>query len=198
MNRDNAVDLAKKIKAVVFDSDGCFFTNHVIEGIEIGGEPFKVKIRTYYDGQGVSLLRAIGIRVAFVTNEKDASARALTGVVEKFNNLPSSSKTPGDGGWEQVRLFTGMGGSRKVEAAEIFLKEAGLTFADCAAMGDDLVDVPLLQKVALSAAPAQAEQVIKDMVHFVAKRNGGDGAVRDFANFILEARGIDPLTLPPQ
>ena|SRR3989344_2690957 len=196
--KNKATDLAKRIKAVVLDSDGCFFTNHVIEGVEIGGEPFRPKIRTYYDGQGVSLLRAIGIRVAFVTNVKDAHAKAITGVVEKFNDLPSSSKTAGDGGWEHVWLFTGMGGSRKLEAAEIFLKEAGLTFADCAAMGDDLVDVPLLQKVALSAAPAQAEQVIKDMVHFVAKRNGGDGAVRDFANFILKARGIDPLTLPPQ
>ncbi|KKW23523.1 MAG: 3-deoxy-D-manno-octulosonate 8-phosphate phosphatase, YrbI family [Parcubacteria group bacterium GW2011_GWA2_51_12] len=197
MSSEDKVALAKKIKAVVFDSDGCFFTNHVFEGAEVGGDQLKLKVRSYYDGQGVSLLRAIGIRVAFVTNEKDANSRALTGVVEKFNKLPSSAKIPGDGGWEHVRLFTGMGGARKLEAAEIFLKEVGATFEECAAMGDDLVDVPLLRKVALSAAPAQAEQVIRDMVHFVTERNGGEGAVRDFANFILEARGIDPRTLPP-
>ena len=56
-------------------------------------------------------------------------------------------------------------------------------------MGDDLTDYDILQAVGLAAAPAQAEEVIKKIVHFVAARRGGDGAIRDLANFILTVQG---------
>ena len=65
-------------------------------------------------------------------------------------------------------------------------------------MGDDLIDAPLLRAVALAAAPVQAEEAIKNICAFVAKREGGAGAIRDFANMIVEMRGIDPFTLPTQ
>ena len=196
---EEAIKLAREIEAVVFDVDGVLFPAEVTEGFyDALGNPIRIKTRSYTDGQGVSLLRAIGMRVAFVTNEKDEHARAITGVVEKWNALPSSEKTSGDGGWHKVSLYTGMGGVKKVAAAELFLQEFSGSFDRCAAMGDDLVDIPLLRRVALRAAPAQAEKAVRDTCHFVAQRDGGKGAIRDFANFILEARGIDPTTLPPQ
>lgn len=170
-----------------------FTNNQVFEGA-----PYKAKWRSYYDGQGVSLLRAIGIRVCLITNEKGDAAKHIVGVVDKWNGLPSSSKVTGDGGWEHVKLFTGMGGSRKVEAATQFLTETGLSFDVSAFMGDDLVDVPLLQKVVLRAAPISGDPAVKKIAHFISEREGGMGAFRDFANFILESRGIDPLSLPPQ
>lgn len=185
-------DLARSILAVFSDVDGVFTDNRVFEGA-----PYKAKWRSYYDGQGVSLLRAIGLRVCLITNESGDSAKHIVDVVEKWNNLPSSSKTPSDDGWKHVKLFTGMGSSRKVEAAEQFLTEIGLLFDVCAFMGDDLVDVPLLQKVALRAAPISADPAVKNMVHFISERPGGYGAFRDFANFILQAREIDPFSLPP-
>ena len=185
--------LARKIRVVFSDVDGVFTNNQVLEGA-----PYKAKWRSYYDGQGVSLLRAIGIRVCLITNEKGDAARHIEDVVAKWNGLPSSSKIQGDGGWELVRLFTGMGGPRKVEAAEEFLKETGCSFEDCAFMGDDLVDVPLLKEVALRAVPISGEQVVKRMAHFISEREGGMGAFRDFANFVLGVREIDPLELPPQ
>lgn len=190
---ERAYALAKTIRAVVFDVDGVFTDNRVLEGA-----PYKGKWRSYYDGQGISLLRAVGIAVCFITNEKGESAAAITGIVDKFNNLPSSQRPDNMGGWRPVRLFTGMGGIKKVTAAEEFLRDVGVDWEDCAAMGDDLVDVPLLQYAALRAAPPSAELVIRRMCHFVSERPGGNGAIRDFANFILEAREIDPLSLPPQ
>ena len=185
--------LACSIKAVISDVDGVFTDNRVFEGA-----PYKGKWRSYYDGQGTSLIRAIGLPLALITNEKDDSVKHIVEVVEKWNNLPSSSKVPGDGGWTHIRLFTGFGGDKKTMAAEEWLKEIGVSFEECAFMADDLVDMPLLERVALRAAPVSAEPAIKRMAHFVSERPGGHGAFRDFANFILEARGIDPLTLPPQ
>jgi len=190
MMRKNIFELAKRIKAVIFDFDGVFTDNSVLEGA-----PFKGKFRSHYDGQGVSLLRAVGIKVAVITGEKDIHAESVVGLVEKFNNLPSAKKPLEDGGWAPVTLFTGMGGAKKVEAAEQFLSKIGVSFEECAAMGDDLVDVPLLRKVAFPVAPAQAETIVKKIALLVTKRPGGSGAIRDFVNFILDARGIDPTTL---
>jgi 3-deoxy-D-manno-octulosonate 8-phosphate phosphatase (KDO 8-P phosphatase) len=187
------IEKAKGIKVFFCDSDGVMFPNTVLMGA-----PYKAKPRSYYDGQAISLLRAIGIRVVFITNEKGTSADAIRETVEKLNGLPSSKSESNSDGWEHITLYEGRGGTKKLETAEEFLNEQGLTFADAAYMGDDMVDAPLLQKVALAAAPAQAEKVIRNICHFVSEREGGAGAIRDFANMILEARGVDPFTLPPQ
>jgi len=185
-------NIARTIKVFFCDSDGVMFPNTVFMGA-----PYRAKYRSYYDGQAISLMRAIGIRVVFITNEKDDAAAAIRETVQKFNSLPSSKPQEG-GAWEPVILYEGRGGTKKLDTAQEFLNLSGLTLAEAAYMGDDLVDVPLLQAVALSAAPAQAEQAVKDICLFVAKREGGQGAIRDLANMILEARRIDPFTLPPQ
>jgi len=184
---------AKRIKVFLCDSDGVMFANTVLMGA-----PFKAKSRSYYDGQGVSLLRAIGIHVAFITNEHGPGADAIRETVAKFNMLPSSQKATNPNGWPHVVLYEDRGGAKKIEAAQAFLDEHGWTFEDAAFMGDDLVDVPLLKRVSLPAAPAQAEAAVRRICSFVSERDGGGGAIRDFANMVLEARGIDPFTLPPQ
>ena len=186
---DLVEDLARKIKAVAFDVDGVVTDNTFFEK--------KVKTRSYYDGQGVSLLRAIGIKVAFVTNTKGESAQMIESAVSQWNNLPSSRKPGNENGWEHIALFLGFSGEGKVRAIEDWLIKNQLTWDLCAAMGDDLVDIPLLKRAVLRAAPVTAEEVVKSICHFVSDRPGGYGALRDFVNFILKIRGIDPTTLPP-
>ncbi len=185
-------ETASRIKVFFCDSDGVLFPNAVLMGA-----PYKAKYRSYYDGQGISLLRAIGIRVAFITNEKGDSATAVRETVQKLNSLPSSKPQKEDG-WEPVVLYEGRGGTKKLETAQEFLSQNGFTLEDAAYMGDDLIDAALLRAVALPAAPAQAEEAIKRICKFVSKRDGGAGAIRDFANMVLEARGIEPFSLPPQ
>jgi 3-deoxy-D-manno-octulosonate 8-phosphate phosphatase (KDO 8-P phosphatase) len=191
-DHSNTAETARNIRVFFCDSDGVMFPNTVWTGA-----PFKAKYRSYYDGQGISLLRAAGIQVVFITNEKGESAAAIRETVEKFNSLPSSRPQDPDG-WEPVVLYEGRGGARKLEAANEFLEQNGFTMQEAAFMGDDLVDVPLLRAVALSAAPSTAEGSVKKICSFVAERGGGAGAIRDFANMILEARNVDPFTLPPQ
>lgn len=184
---------AKNIKVFFCDSDGVMFPNTVLMGA-----PYKAKYRSYYDGQAISLLRAIGVRVVFITNEKGESAAAIRDTIEKLNGLPSSKREENPTGWEHVVLYEGRGGAKKLDTALEYLKENDLTLEESAYMGDDLVDVPLLREVALPCAPAQAEKIVRDMCVFVSEREGGAGAIRDFANMVLEAREIDPTTLPPQ
>lgn len=185
--------LARIIKVVFSDVDGVFTNNQVLEGA-----PYKAKWRNYFDGQGVSLLRAIGIRVVLITNEKDESAKHIEEVVYTWNNLKSSKRSDGSGEWDHVRLFTGYGGEKKVCAAAEFLAQTGFDWSECAFMGDDLVDIPLMRLVALRAVPVSGEDVVRDIAHFISQRPGGSGAFRDFANFILKVRNIDPTTLSSQ
>ena len=184
--------LAERIKVFFCDSDGVLFPNTVLMGA-----PYKAKYRSYYDGLGLLFLRELGIRVVFITNEKGESAAALRETVEKLNGLPSSKPQKADG-WEPIVMYEGRNGAKKLETAKEFLSENGLTLEESAYMGDDLIDMPLLRAVALPAAPAQAEKTVRNMCVFVAAREGGAGAIRDFANMILEVRGVDPFTLPTQ
>lgn len=56
-------------------------------------------------------------------------------------------------------------------------------------IGDDLVDVPLMKKVGFAVAPADAEQEVIDVAHYVTRRKGGEGAVREVVNLIMRAKG---------
>lgn len=185
-------DRVQKLKVFFCDSDGVLFPNTVLMGA-----PFKAKYRSYYDGLGLLFLRELGIRVAFITNEKGESAAALRETVEKLNSLPSSKPQKADG-WDPIVLYEGRSDMKKLEIAEEFLATNGFSFEEAAYMGDDLIDVPLLRAVALPAAPAQAEESIRSICLFVAARAGGEGAIRDFANMVVTIRGIDPFSLPTQ
>lgn len=185
-------EAAQKLKVFFCDSDGVLFPNTVLMGA-----PYKAKYRSYYDGLGLLFLREMGIRIVFITNEKGDNAAALRETVEKLNSLPSSKPQKADG-WEPIAMYEGRDSANKLVAAKEFLVENGLTFEQAAYMGDDLIDAPLLRVVALPAAPAQAEEAIKSMCKFVSVREGGAGAIRDFANMIVEMRSIDPFALPTQ
>lgn len=184
MQTSNLKEKAKNIKAVTFDGDGVLFTGRVF--FDSKGE--KLKERSFVDGQGISLLRASGIRIAFVTAEKSGFIEELG---KKLNTLPSVQ----NGNWPPVSVFTGLMGDGKIDAINSWLKEAGIEWSECAHMGDDLSDYEILKKVGLPAAPAQAESVIKDVCVYVADRRGGDGAIRDLANFILEEKEVDIISL---
>ncbi len=190
-----AASLIADIQAVVLDVDGVLNNNLEFLGFKDGSI---VKSRSYYDGQGISLLRAIGLKIVLITNERDSAADHIEYVVKKWNALKSSRSDANPSGWHHVTLFTGSGGVKKLEVLKAWLQENNIELSRCAGMGDDLVDVPFLKAVSFTAAPISADYSVRNFVDFVSNRPGGNGAVRDFANFILDARGIDPLTLPPR
>lgn len=185
------VQLAREIKTVITGVNGVFTDNRELEGA-----PFKAKWRSHYDGQGVSLLRAVGIQVIMVTNERDEAAQYIKNLVIRWNTaLPSSSK------WKPVHLFTGVRFADELELIEDW-RVMDIFPERCAGMEHDLFFAPILKRVALPAAPITAEPAIKEYVQsvdgFISERPAGNGAFRDFANFILASRGIDPFALSPE
>lgn len=166
----------KNIKAVILDCDGVIYTGRVFSTCE---NTDYMKERSHIDGHGLVMLMGAGIKIAFVTAEK-------TGFIERYaEKLNAKNET-----WPKTIVFSGFWGKEKSEVINNWLKETGITWKECAAMGDDLGDIDFLRKAGFSAAPLQAEKEVKEIVDFVAPREGGRGAVRDLCNIILEAKKL--------
>ncbi len=173
---------ARKVRAVALDSDGVIFSSKIL--ISEDGKRFQERSRV--DALGIGLLRDVGIRIAVITGGSSVFLNLLT---KQFNEMPSVR----NGTWAPIAVLGGkhVHAKDKVSLGEEWLSGVGLTWEECAYMGDDLSDHAIMQKVGLAAAPSQAEDVIKKIAHFIAPRRGGDGAVRDLVNIILDAQGVD-------
>lgn len=77
----------------------------------------------------------------------------------------------------------------KVETYAQILAAHGLIDEEVAYMGDDLLDLPVLARAGLSAAPADAVPEVRARVHFVSRTRGGEGAARDLVELVLRAQG---------
>ena len=84
----------------------------------------------------------------------------------------------------------------KFPVYEEILRKKGLADAEVAVMGDDLMDMPLLVRAGLSATVPDGVQEVKEIVDYITRSRGGEGAVREFIELILKARGLwEPLVL---
>jgi len=86
-------------------------------------------------------------------------------------------------------LYQGV--KNKLEVLENILQEENLDFASVAAIGDDINDYKMLQKVGLSFTPQNGSEYIKDIVNVVCKRRGGEGAVREMIEYIIKKESIE-------
>lgn len=179
----------QNIKALILDGDGVFFTGSETRGVLPTGETVIYKTRSLQDGQGISFLRALGIRIVFATGE----GQPLDSIVAKLNALPSVA----DGTWPPVELFTKLlARESKVASIEAWLSTHNLSWDECGYIGDDRTDLEAMQRAGLKVAPANAMRVITRIADLTLTRAGGDGAIREFAELVLDARGIDEATLP--
>lgn len=183
----------KTFKGLILDADGVWFTGHEERAVMSDGSVIIVKKRHFHDGQGLSFIRALGIKVVFATGEGEP----LGSIVDKINNIPSVAS----GEWAPVALFTGelkKGG--KVASLEAWMQQQGLAWSDCVYIGDDRTDLEVMTELkkngGLAVAPANARRVITKIANLVLKEKGGEGAIREFAEMILDARGVDEVTLP--
>ncbi len=159
------LEKAAKIKLAIFDVDGVL-TDGKLFFDEHGNEykPFHSR-----DGLGICLLRETGVEVAVI------SGRASNSVAQRMASL----------GIE--RVFQGQ--RHKLIAYESLRAELNLEPEQIAHVGDDLLDLPLMRRVGLSIAVADAHPSILPFAHWVTLKTGGNGAVREVCDLILEAQG---------
>lgn len=154
---------AKKIELLLLDVDGVLTD----AGIFLLGEDQEMKKFDAQDGMGVTLAQRAGIEVGIITGR-------VSGAVKKRAEELDLDKI------YQGHLW-------KEEALEEILR----SFApeQLAYVGDDVLDVPVLRRVGLPLAPANALPEVKEECLQVAEKEGGAGAVRELVDWLLELRG---------
>jgi len=160
-----ALPQAKQVRLLLLDVDGVLTDG----GITYGCGDSETKTFNTQDGLGIKLLQDSGVAVGIIT------ARTSEAVVRRARDL------------HITQLYQGK--SDKLTVFEEILKETGLRPPQTAYMGDDWLDLPILNRVGFAAAPANAVAEIRQRVHFTTERGGGYGAVREVCDLILEAQG---------
>jgi len=150
----------KKIKAIFLDVDGVLTDGTII----YGSDGVEMKIFDSQDGFAINS----GIRVGIITGRHSELVKrraAELGVVDLYQ-----------------------GSIDKITPFEEIKKIYSLDSSEIAYVGDDILDLPLLRKVGLSAAPANAVREVRTKVDYVSKARGGQGAVREIIDVILKAQ----------
>lgn len=155
----------KAVRWLVLDVDGVLTDGQVIiddDGRE--SKHFNVK-----DGHALKMMIRFGFNVMFLTGRRSrvvehrAKDLGVTEIHQKILN--------------------------KLEYFTEFMAQKGISFAEVAYVGDDIVDIPLMKRVAFSATVADAAEEVPPMVDYVSPYQGGAGAVRDICKVMLKAQG---------
>ena len=156
---------AKGLKLLLLDVDGVL-TDGTITYTHEGNE-----IKSFHtrDGLGIRLLMESGVEVGLITaRESEAVTRRVQDLGLKY-------------------VFQKVG--NKLKIFEQLLQELNLQPSEVGYMGDDWLDLPLLVRVGFAATVEDAVPEVLQAAHYVTKRKGGRGAVREVCDLIVEARG---------
>jgi 3-deoxy-D-manno-octulosonate 8-phosphate phosphatase (KDO 8-P phosphatase) len=156
----------KDIRLLLLDVDGVMTDG----GIIYDGNGLETKVFNVKDGHGIKMLQRYGIEVGIITGRTsivvDIRAKEL--------------------GIELVY----QGSLKKLESYEEIKKIRGLSDNQIAYMGDDVIDVPVMRRVAFAAAPSDGLDEARNVAHYVTTCGGGRGAVREVCDLILKGCGV--------
>jgi 3-deoxy-D-manno-octulosonate 8-phosphate phosphatase (KDO 8-P phosphatase) len=170
--------IAQGVKVAFFDVDGVLTDGGLYFGERAQGAAGgaasadsgeTLKRFNSLDGHGLKLLQKAGITPAVITGRDSVVLRArlhALGIVHCH-----------------------FGTEDKLPAAEATLKTLGLQWSQASFMGDDWPDLPVMRRVALSCAPANAHIEVRASSSYVTQARGGDGAVRELCDLLLVASG---------
>jgi 3-deoxy-D-manno-octulosonate 8-phosphate phosphatase (KDO 8-P phosphatase) len=155
----------KDIQLLLLDVDGVLTDGSII----YSDEDSETKVFNVKDGFGLKLVMAAGIKVGLVTGR---TSRALH---RRCRDLG-------------IRyIYDGV--QQKAPLLDKIITETGVGAANTAFIGDDLPDLPLMRRIGLSIAVADAHEVVRDYSDWITSAPGGRGAVREVCDALLKARG---------
>jgi 3-deoxy-D-manno-octulosonate 8-phosphate phosphatase (KDO 8-P phosphatase) len=156
----------RRVRMLVLDVDGVLTDGRLFYGPK--GELLKAfHVR---DGHGIKQVAAAGITVAIISGRKSAA------VLRRARGLG-------------IRHVT-QGATDKLVALRKLAKARGVNLEDCACVGDDTPDAPILSAAGLGVAVADAHQDALDAADLVTTRAGGHGAVREVCDWLIAARKV--------
>jgi 3-deoxy-D-manno-octulosonate 8-phosphate phosphatase (KDO 8-P phosphatase) len=155
---------AAKIRLVLFDVDGVLTDGKIV----MHADGTESKVFDIKDGTAVVWAMRLGLQVGFLsarTSAATAQRAAQLGVTLVHQGVSSKLET-----YDQI-------------ADSLLLDDDQIAY-----MGDDVLDLPVLLRVGLATAPADAADEVRARVHWTSQRRGGDGAARELIEAILKAQ----------
>lgn len=155
---------AAHIKLVLFDVDGVLTDGRLI----IGDDGQEYKAFHSRDGHGMKMLQETGVIIGIITG------RTSRVVQHRMSSLGIT------------HVYQGQ--LNKLAAYEDIKIKLKMTDQDIAYVGDDVVDLPVMRRVGLAIATADAHDFVKEHAHWQTRHDGGRGAARDVCEFIMQAQ----------
>jgi 3-deoxy-D-manno-octulosonate 8-phosphate phosphatase (KDO 8-P phosphatase) len=160
---------AKRVQFVGLDIDGVMTDGGIYLG-DADGKRIELKRYEIQDGIGIGMMRKAGIKVGIITGRQSESVR-LRAEELKVDAVAQDTK------------------ARKLAALAKMLAQFQIDLSDAAFVGDDLPDLAVLRVVGMPVAVANATREVKEVATVHLTRAGGYGAVREFSELLLTARG---------
>ena len=155
----------KRVRMLILDVDGVLTNGQIFFGNE--GELFKQF--NVQDGMGISLFRQAGHKTAVITGRTSDIVR-LRSAELKIDDVYQGSMS-------------------KKAALQDIMDKHHLTADEICYIGDDLIDIPVMNRVGLPCAVANAVPEVKSVAAYVSAKEGGRGAVREIVEMILKTQG---------
>jgi len=153
----------KAIKLFLCDVDGVLTDGAVYMGNGVETKRFNIR-----DGLGLKFLQLHGIKVGWV------SRRPSSATQQRADDLKIDFLVQHNGG--------------KIEGVESILRQTGMDWRDVCYVGDDVVDIAVLNRVGLAVVPGDGTADTKKSADYVTKAAGGNGAIREIVEMILKAQ----------
>lgn len=160
---------AARVRVACFDVDGTLTDGRLV----FDSEGRELKAFHVHDGQGLVLLRKVGITPVFITarNSTIAEHRAAELGLDAYTCVAD-----------------------KLACVREVAARLGVPLDAVAFMGDDLPDLRVMSQAGFSIAPANAHPWVRERVHWRTQARGGEGAVRELCDLLLAAQGhVEPL-----
>jgi 3-deoxy-D-manno-octulosonate 8-phosphate phosphatase (KDO 8-P phosphatase) len=155
-----------KFKLFITDIDGVWTDG----GMYYASDGTEYKKFNTSDSAGVLFLKLLHIPVAIITGEENT-------IVKKRA--------------EKLKVdFLFMGAKNKLKIANALCESLQIKLSEAAYIGDDINDIELLKNVGLSAAPSNAPDYIKNIVHWTMSLKGGEGVFREFVEKVLKEQNL--------
>ncbi len=161
----------KKIRAIFLDVDGTLTDGKIY--LHDNGE--EMRAFDMKDGAGLYMAKKLGFVVALISGKKSEAVKKRADMLEIENYF--------------------LGERNKIEAYEKLKKEHQLRDEDILYMGDDINDYFVMKKAGVSVAVFNAHPSIKHIADYITKRSGGNGAVREIVDLLIEAQDLQEKAL---
>lgn len=156
---------AAKVEIILMDVDGVLTAGDIV--YNSNGE--EIKFFNAHDGLGIRLAREAGLKTGLIS-ARDSEAIRIRARELKMDLLY-------------------LGKYNKLKSYERLMKEVDFRDEQICFIGDDLPDLPVLQRVGFPVAVQNATAIVKETIPFHSDSSGGEGAIREIIEYILQAKG---------